>query len=380
MILRLRPSRLRGRIEVPPSRSLLHRELICRCLAGQSTVLPPHAARDVVATARGLEQLTAARPVIDCGDSECALRLLVPVFMALGRTGAVFTGTERLLALPDPADMGLEAVSGGLRLTRPLQGGTWRLPAAGNSRVVTGLLLALPLLPEDSAIELTGEAADSACLRMTAAVMDRHGVTAEITERGCRIPGGQMYRPGPELEEPDWSAAAFWEVLSAVQKRRGRGRLRVPMGHPPYLQGDAAIMELMERLPPEVDVSDTPDLLLPLLLYAALQPETTTRFACAALPGTKERDRLAAAVGLLRTMGAAIEEQTCGLTVTGSDTLHGCAADTDGDDRIAMLAGCAAMLADSPTTLRGAEAVARAYPAFWRDMETAGGRWEILEA
>ena len=34
MILRLYPSRLRGTVSVPPSKSLLHRELICRRLAG----------------------------------------------------------------------------------------------------------------------------------------------------------------------------------------------------------------------------------------------------------------------------------------------------------------------------------------------------------
>ena len=40
MILRLHPSRLCGSVTVPPSKSLLHRELICRRLAGQTTPLP----------------------------------------------------------------------------------------------------------------------------------------------------------------------------------------------------------------------------------------------------------------------------------------------------------------------------------------------------
>ena len=43
------------------------------------------------------------------------------------------------------------------------------------------------------------------------------------------------------------------------------------------------------------------------------------------------------------------------------------------------LAGCAAMLADGPVTLHGAETVAKSYPAFWRDMAALGGRWEVLE-
>ena len=35
MKLRLTPSRLEGTVTVPPAKSLLHRELICRYLAGQ---------------------------------------------------------------------------------------------------------------------------------------------------------------------------------------------------------------------------------------------------------------------------------------------------------------------------------------------------------
>ena len=45
----------------------------------------------------------------------------------------------------------------------------------------------------------------------------------------------------------------------------------------------------------------------------------------------------------------------------------------------AMLAGCAAMLADGPVTLTGGEQVAKSYPDFWKDMAALGGRTEVLE-
>ena len=44
-----------------------------------------------------------------------------------------------------------------------------------------------------------------------------------------------------------------------------------------------------------------------------------------------------------------------------------------------VLGHSAAMLADGPVTLRGAETVAKSYPTFWRDMAALGGRWEVLE-
>ena len=114
MKLLLTPSSLRGTVTVPPSKSLLHRELICRFLAGQVTELPLHAAQDVLATYRGLACLTAPAPLVDCGDSGSTLRFLLPLFMALGRTDAVFTGSDRLLSRPIPGDLGLRRTEQGL--------------------------------------------------------------------------------------------------------------------------------------------------------------------------------------------------------------------------------------------------------------------------
>ena len=74
-----------------------------------------------------------------------------------------------------------------------------------------------------------------------------------------------------------------------------------------------------------------------------------------------------------------MRQEADGLTVTGVERLRGGEVSAWGDHRIAMLAGCAAMTADGPVTLDGAETVAKSYPAFWRDMAELGGKWEVLE-
>lgn len=102
MILRLYPSRLSGTVSVPPSKSLLHRELICRRLAGQTMALPPHPADDIRYTAAALAQLDIPAPTVYCGDSGSTLRFLLPLFMALGKLDAVFTGSPRLCSVPSP--------------------------------------------------------------------------------------------------------------------------------------------------------------------------------------------------------------------------------------------------------------------------------------
>lgn len=65
MDLRLYPAPLRGAVTPPPSKSLLHRQLICLAQAGEFPC-PPDPADDVLATVRGLWALYhQPEPAID---------------------------------------------------------------------------------------------------------------------------------------------------------------------------------------------------------------------------------------------------------------------------------------------------------------------------
>ena len=93
------------------------------------------------------------------------------------------------------------------------------------------------------------------------------------------------------------------------------------------------------------------------------------------------KDIVCAAVSaVLNALGASAEVQPDGLIIHGVSALHGGDVSACGDHRIALLAGCAAMVADGPVTLSGAETVAKSYPAFWRELAALGGNWEVLES
>ena len=394
------PGKAPRRAAVPLSKSEGHRALILAAMAQGETLLPwLPASGDLLATMDCLRQMgtsfterensllvtpiagpPAAPLRLDCRESGSTLRFLLPLFMALGRTDAVFTGSDRLLSRPIPGDLGLRRTEQGLALTRPLTAGRWSLPGDETSQLISGMLLALPLLPGDSDITVTGEAVSRPYVQMTLAVLARHGVTVEKITDGWHIPGGQFCRPAPLLDEPDWSAAAYWLVLRALLPRQRREALRIPLAPPPYLQGDAAILRYLDKLPEQIDISDTPDLLPPLALYAALRPGRDTRFTHAAFLRQKESDRLTAVSTVLNALGASAEVQPDGLVIHGVSALHGGDVSACGDHRIALLAGCAAMVADGPVTLSGAETVAKSYPAFWRELAALGGNWEVLES
>ena len=114
------PGALSGEVQAPPSKSILHRALICSALAGGNTVFPPAESEDIRATLSGLRALGAAfweegqalrfaprreisAPVeIDCLESGSTLRFLLPLSLALCG-GARFRGRGRLASRPlDP--------------------------------------------------------------------------------------------------------------------------------------------------------------------------------------------------------------------------------------------------------------------------------------
>jgi 3-phosphoshikimate 1-carboxyvinyltransferase len=82
----------------------------------------------------------------------------------------------------------------------------------------------------------------------------------------------------------------------------------------------------------------------------------------------KESDRIAALAENLRRMGANVDEREDGLKIPGGQTLHGAEIDSFGDHRIAMAFAVAGLRASGETVIRGAEAAAISYPAFFETL------------
>ena len=373
MTRRLYPARLTGRVTAPPSKSAWHRALICRFLAGQS--LPEQVSGDDVKhTLVGLRALQSGAPVVDCGDSGATLRFLLPLAMALGRRDTLFTGGPRLLERPLSAPYPVERTERGYRTAAPLMPGRYALRGDETSQTVSGLLMALPLLDAPSQLVLTTPLVSRPYVDMTLDALRRHGVTAEETADGWRIPAPQTFRADDGPIGGDWSAAGWWLTVNALQG----GGITVEGLSSRSRQSDRAIVDYLQRLPETVDVSQTPDLLPTLALLAAMTPQTT-RFTGGAFLRRKESDRLHTAAAVLSALGAEVREQPDGLTVTGGRPLRGgVTVDAFGDHRIAMLCACGALFCAQPVTLRGGDCVSKSYEDFWRDYAALGGKVEEL--
>lgn len=422
MNLCIRPAVLAGPVTPPPSKSAAHRALICAALAaGRSVLTPAVPSRDIDATIRAVKSLGAriavadrritvegigGRPQeapkepIDCGESGSTLRFLIPV-AALSGGPVTFTGHGRLPQRPIgpyldclPAAGVACRTEGGLPLTvaGPLRAGEFCLPGNVSSQFVTGLLLALPLLPGDSRIRLLSPLESAGYVDMTVAAMARHGVTVRPTADGYAVPGRQTYRPCDTAVESDWSQAAFWLAaggLGGPVTCRGMNRAS--------RQGDRAIAEILTRSGARltadgprvtaaaqnrrgfsVDAGQIPDL-VPILAVYACFCDSPSEITGAGRLRIKESDRLHAMTMGLRALGADIAEQPDGLRIRPAGPLPGGRADTAGDHRIAMALSVAAAYGTGPSVLCGCECVEKSYPEFFTDFRKLGGIADVVD-
>ena len=412
MDIKITPRKLSGNISAIPSKSHGHRLLIASVLNAMedgdltaetvekalSRVTIPERSEDIIATENCLKALADDVPVLDCNESGSTIRFMLPVVMAL-KNEAVFTGTERLFQRPlTPLDEEMTAhgceftkeSDTRLKVTGRLTPGTYVIPGNISSQYITGLLFALPLLDEDSFIEVPTRLESAGYIDLTLQVLRDFGVEVEKKHATKKrpttfvIPGGQKYQyPESFAVEGDWSNTAVWFAANAMGSRiicHGIDS-RSP-------QGDKAILDIIgfysnlgspydKGGPVIIDVSDTPDL-VPIAAVLATRVNRETQIVRASRVRLKESDRLKTTTQLVSTLGGVIEETEDGLIIKGRVPLHGGEVDSCNDHRIVMAAALASTIASGPVIIRGAEAVNKSYPGFFRDFRKLGGITEEL--
>ena len=428
MNIQLFPCSIGGRLCAPPSKSMAHRSVLAAALAeGTSPVQNLAQSRDIQATLAGVARLGAkiapadggvaitgagaparwrfdlAQPV-DCGESGSTLRFFIPVFSLTGET-VRFCGGGRLFSRPQQVYADLFAARGlafaqteqGVTLKGALPPGDYTLPGDVSSQFITGLLYALPLLPGDSTITLTGKVESRPYIDLTLSALADFGVTARwLDERRLAVPGGQHCRPCSYRVEGDYSQAAFPAVLGAVC-----GGVAVTGLRPDSLQGDAAILDILARCGANftrtgdevhfqaaplrataIDLAACPDL-GPILMVLGLFCEGDTVITNAGRLRIKESDRIAAMQEELAKFGGQVLAK--GETVTVKGLGGALRAPTQplnshNDHRVAMALSVAAWAAGLPALLEDAGAVAKSWPTFFEDMARGlGTRWQARE-
>lgn len=410
-IVRIEPTMLRGKVQVPPSKSVAHRAIIAAALSGQPCQIENIVlSKDISATLGCMKKLGAEFLMdeeshrvsfkgtkkrrtkvlkLDCEESGSTLRFLIPVALLSGKK-VVFTGKGRLMSRPQKPYLDIFAEKGisckiekdTMELEGSLTAGKYTLPGDVSSQFVTGLLFALPLLEGDSEIVITTEMESKGYIDLTLSVLSEYGI--EIINENYRrfvVPGNQVYRSSDYRIEGDYSQAAFFLVAGAIGCD-----LRCYGLNPDSLQGDKKILELLRLAGARItiyedgsvqaqrtanmngitiDAREIPDL-VPILAVLCGFLNGESRIVNAGRLRMKESDRLSAVADEFSRLGLSIEESVDSLKIQGTQILSGETVSAWNDHRIAMALAIAACRCEGTVTITGGTtAVQKSYPDFF---------------
>ncbi len=208
---------------------------------------------------------------LNVGESGLLTRLMIPIIAALGKGQPIeIDGIGTLPARPLKGASEIMAGFGTvlrplnpapevhvpLTVQGPLLSGKTSVSGKGGSQLISGLLMALPLLPGDSTLHIH-DPKSIPYMFITADVLRRFGIRIGSEMEGgedfletqdwslCtgitfKIKGGQKYSPAAFDIEGDWSAAANFLVAGALF-----GDVRLTGLDTTSLQADISIMDIL---------------------------------------------------------------------------------------------------------------------------------------
>jgi 3-phosphoshikimate 1-carboxyvinyltransferase len=427
------PTKLKGEVKIPPSKSMAHRAVICAALGnGISKVTNIDYSDDIIATIEAMSALGAKiakkddylevcgikstenieankvkkERIIDCNESGSTLRFLVPI-------AALFDGVNRFVGRGNLGKRPLDTYYNifneqnikysfkedilDLKTEGKLKSGEFKVKGNISSQFITGLLFTLPLLEGDSKIIITTEMESKGYIDLTLSAMKDFGI--EIINNNYEefiIRGNQTYKSRDYRVEGDYSQAAFFFCADALFNEVILNDLKLDS-----LQGDKEVIDILTRMGVTIsnknngiigtttegklkatiiDGSQCPDIIPVVSLVAALGSGKTEIINAGRLR-IKECDRLAAVTSELNKLGAKITEKEDGLIIEGVKELKGGAEVwSHKDHRIAMTIAIAATICKEPVILRDYECVSKSYPQFWDDYKNLGGvfdEWNV---
>ncbi len=410
----------RGTVRLPASKSISNRVLLLAALASGDSEL-----RDLLQsddTARMIDALRTLGVKVEALAENCfRVRGVGGVFpvreadLFLGNAGTAFRSLTAVLALAggdyrlsgvarmherpiaDLVDglrqLGAEIAYGAqdgfppLAISSPTSSAAEVVRVRGDvsSQFLTGLLMALPLRPVTTTVEVIGELISRPYVELTLASMARFGV--EVLREGWQrfsVPAASAYRsPGVVELEGDASSASYFLALGAI----GRGPLRVEGVGRDSLQGDVRFADALAGMGARItfgdhwieaaaaadgrlqgidlDCNHIPDAAMT-LATVALFAEGPTTLRNIASWRVKETDRIAAMASELRKLGAGVETGDDFIRVVPPASRQGLRAAviaTYDDHRMAMCFSLAALA--TPVRIKEPAVVSKTFPDYF---------------
>ncbi len=399
-------------VQIPGSKSISHRMMICASLASDTSKIDNLLlSEDILLTIKALKSMGSiienihantfsvsgfggypqpADQEIYLGNSGTSMRLLTGI-AALGSSCYTLTGDKRMCERPmiellDALNMlGINAESKTQMGTPPVcitgksrVGGSVKLDCSKSSQYLSSLLMMGAVLDNGLDIELLGPPVSSPYIDITLDIMKKFGVEAfQIDTTHFKVPGKQEYTNQHLFVEPDLSNAGYFWAIGAITKKM----IHVKNINKNSLQGDLKQIDILEKMGcriqhkndqigvcgsdltgVEVDMSDTPDA-VPAIAIVASFAKGDTKITNIKHLREKECDRIDAVYSQLQKMGIQVEQGDDYLIITGG-TPKGARIKTFNDHRIAMAFSIPGLMIDG-VEIENESCVEKSFPNYW---------------
>ena len=395
MKVTITPGIVKGEVLAPPSKSMAHRLLIGAALSeGVSVVHNIELSEDIKATLGILEALGGNYSIekgkvvmrgiggrklqsnkkLDCNESGSTLRFFIPLVLTSGQPYE-FIGAKRLFERPlsiyedicKEQQIVFEKKGAGLFVEGQLKASHYKIQGNISSQFITGLLFALPLLKEDSILEILPPIESKAYIDMTLEALTIFDIKIKQEGNKYYIPGNQSFKAQEVTVEGDYSNAAFLDAFNLIGGTVSVGGLKADS-----LQGDQVYKKYYELLKagcPTLDIAGCPDL-GPILIGLAAAKQGAS-FTGTRRLRIKESDRGAVMAEELQKFGICVEVKENEIIVhAGNLQKPEQMLDSHNDHRIAMT--MATLCTITGGTIVGAESVRKSFPNYYEVLEALG--------
>lgn len=409
----VKKSEIGGVVRVPSSKSVTHRALVCASLAdGKSHITSPLLCDDTEATIDALQLLginivkeeneifvegnVLKKPEreIFCRNSGTTLRFITALASLVGEECKI-TGSNSLMHRPiEPLlealrKLGVKCKKSGdiIFVKGKPSGGELDIEGNLSSQFISAILLISPTIGERIIVKCKN-LESKPYIHLTLDVQRKFGVRVLLSNVFEILP--QNYRPTKFEVEGDWSAASNILAAGALC-----GKVSVEGLNLNSLQADKKIIEALKAMgakiwvgenkvtveksslePIEFDISDCPDLFLPLCILCSQANGTSVIYGVRRLK-FKESDRLHVMKRNLEKMGIRSEVGENFFKIFGSKAF-GAKVNPCNDHRVAMALATLALVAEGETTILNGECVNKSFPEFWNIMSRLGANIRVI--
>ena len=405
----INPFKYTGQIRVNSSKSHVQRLLALSLLSNNRTILKGYQScedneaclsviQQLGAEVTGNERLTIQPPIrkkkesvnLSVNESGLCLRMFAFISTLFGEK-ITLSGSGTLLNRPliflenDLKNSGLNIKNSNfpLEFSGEINGGSIHLDGSESSQMLTGLLIASPLLPTDTTI-FVSNLTSKPYIDLTIQLMQEFGVS--IVNDGYKtfmIKGNQHYI-GREIDiEGDWSGAANHVIGAAISGEIKLSGLKIDSNQADKIcldivklfgasvtwkKGDLIIEKARSTNPFNVDLTDNPDL-FPILAILACAATGTSVFTGTDRLLHKESNRLKTVEEMLSVFGVSYSTREDTIEIHGKGQIDGGLINTYNDHRIAMAAAVAACISTNDILLTSPHCIDKSYPKFFSDLE-----------